>query len=396
MVIREDILIIINAKNRIQKIKLQLDQHPYSKIYSIFRITGQYNGKDTDRPVIQIEHGKVKRTAAEQATLQYNALLKNYLDKGYTKLSALTKKKYEELTEEELKSLLGGDFVSDQYGVPKPMLAKLADKCSSDIWNKEWFVSRKINGVRMLLYYRDGMVMSSSRGGGNYNIATKHIRNNPKLLEIFHQSPDLILDGELYHHGVDWPLQRISGLARLKEWKEECGELQYWIYDYIDTKTPFKERWKVLEAMKDLFTDEDPIKILDQKEMSGYATIKKEHDKYVKEGFEGLCARNPNREYGVNKRSANYLIKLKERKDAEATIIDVKEGLRPEDMCFILRTPDGITFAAKPTGDTATRENYLKNKDEFIGKQMTYTYFELSKDGVPCQPVAIHVRPDDE
>ena len=182
----------------------------------------------------------------------------------------------------------------------------------------------------------------------------------------------------------------------LKEWKEECGELQYWIYDYIDTKTPFKERWKVLEAMKDIFTDEDPIKILDQKEMSGYATIKKEHDKYVKEGFEGLCARNPNREYGVNKRSANYLIKLKERKDAEATIIDVKEGLRPEDMCFILRTPDGITFAAKPTGDTATRENYLKNKDEFIGKQMTYTYFELSKDGVPCQPVAIHVRPDDE
>ena len=99
MVIREDILIIINAKNRIQKIKLQLDQHPYSKIYSIFRITGQYNGKDTDRPVIQIEHGKVKRTAAEQATLQYNALLKNYLDKGYTKLSALIKKKYEELTE---------------------------------------------------------------------------------------------------------------------------------------------------------------------------------------------------------------------------------------------------------------------------------------------------------
>ena len=56
-----------------------------------------------------------------------------------------------------------------------------------------------------------------------YDPATKHLREDPELLKIFAQKPDLILDGELYHHSTDWPLQRISGLARLKEWTEECG-----------------------------------------------------------------------------------------------------------------------------------------------------------------------------
>lgn len=247
-----------------------------------------------------------------------------------------------------------------------------------------------------MLYYRDGVVHSASRGGGSYDEGIKHIRENPIIREIFRQKPDLILDGEIYHHGVDWPLQRISGLARLQEWKEECGQLEYWVYDYVDTNTTFKNRWKTLLQLKSILPEDNSVKILEQKKMTGYLAIKKEHDKYVKEGFEGLCARNPDREYGVNRRSATYLVKLKERKDAEAEIIDVKEGLRDEDMCFVLKTKDGIVFAAKPMGDVETRINYLKNKDQYIGKQMTYTYFELSKDGVPCQPVAVHVRPNDE
>ncbi len=240
------------------------------------------------------------------------------------------------------------------------------------------------------------MIQTASRGGGNYNVATTHIREDDTLRQIFVQSPDLILDGEIYHHGTDWPLQRISGLARQQEWKDECKNLEYWVYDYVDTNKSFNERWKVLEALKQLLPDECPVKILDQKLMTGYLNIKKEHDKYVQEGFEGLCARNPNREYGINKRSALYLIKLKERKDAEATIIDIKEGLREEDMCFILKMPSGLTFAAKPIGEASTRIDYLKNKDNYIGKQMTYTYFTLSKDGIPTQPVAKHIRPDDE
>lgn len=395
MLIKEEYLVIINAKNRIQRVLLKLEQDAVSKVFKISRITGQYGGKETKQPELLIDKGKVKRTSSEQATLQYNALLKNYLDKGYVKLSALTDKQYQDLSEVEIKILLGGNCVSDQSGIPKPMLAKLADQCSSDIWDKEWFVSRKLDGVRALMYYKDGEIHTASRGGGEYDVATTHLRTNPELLKIFSQKPDLILDGELYHHGSDWPLQRISGLARLKEWKDECSQLEYWIYDYISNEK-FRDRLTYLNSIKEQFPDNSPIKILEQKSMTGYLDIKKEHDKYVKEGFEGLCARNPDREYGVNKRSAIYLIKLKEYKDDEFEVIGVKEGLRDEDMCFVLKTSDGKEFSAKPSGDVSTRKYYLAHPDEFIGKMATCKYFYYSKDGIPLQPILKNFRASDE
>lgn len=146
MLLKEEYLVTINSKNKVQRIKLQLSYNPFNRVYSIFRVTGQYGGKETDQPVIQIERGKALRTVPEQAMLQYKAILKNYLDKGYINLNRFTSKKYSELSEEEIKNFLGGNFVSDQSGVPKPMLAKLADKCSSDIWEKNWYISRKLDG----------------------------------------------------------------------------------------------------------------------------------------------------------------------------------------------------------------------------------------------------------
>ena len=396
MIIREEYLVTINAKNRIQRIRVQLDQNPYGDVYSILRMTGQYGGKETDQPTIFIKEGKAKRTTAQQAALQYNHIIEEYLNKGYVKLGLLTNKKYSDLSEDDIKTLMGGDFVSDTSGVPKPMLAKLGDQCAPDVWEQDLYVSRKLDGCRCLMYYKDGMILTASRGGKDYNVATKHLREDPVLLEIFRQSPDLILDGELYKHDVNWPLQRISGVARLKEWSDECENLEYWVYDYVDTSTPFKDRYEILMGMKELFSEDSKIKIVDHVKLRGYLTIKKEHDKYVKEGFEGLCARTADKEYGVNKRSALYLLKMKERKDGEFEIVGVKEGLRPEDMCFTLKTADGKEFQAKPIGPAESKIEYLNNRGDFIGKMATCTFFYYSEDGVPLQPVFQHVRPSDE
>lgn len=151
MIIREEYLVIINSKNKIQRVKLQLDKDPIKTLYTITRITGQYGGKETKQPSLTITEGKVKRTAEEQASLQFNSLLKQYLDKGYTNLSKLTTKQYSELSQDELRNLLGSKGVTDQAGIPKPMLAKSADDCSSDIWNKDWWASRKLDGKPLIL-----------------------------------------------------------------------------------------------------------------------------------------------------------------------------------------------------------------------------------------------------
>ena len=396
MVIKKEYLVVLNSRNRVQQTLLQLNQNPFTKAYTIERTNNQWGGKEIQQPTLTITYGKAGRTAAEQAMLQYNSLLKNYLDKGYVKASVLSKKEYADLTEQEIIDALGGGFISDQKGVPKPMLAKSADKCAAGIWEKEFLCSAKLDGCRALMYFKDNLVQVASRGGGNYNAATKHLREDPIIQALFKQNPDLILDGELYKHGADWPLQRISGLARQSEWKEECGELEYWIYDYIDTKQSFSERHKVLKEMKTLFPEDSKIKIVEHVSLSTYLDVKKQHDDWVEQGFEGLCARNPEKEYGVNKRSSLYLIKLKQRQDDEAEVVGVREGLRPEDMCFVLKTKTGIEFAAKPMGTAEDRINYLNNKEKYIGLQATYTYFSLSQDGVPTQPVLKHFRPDDE
>lgn len=395
MLIREENLVTLNAKNKVQLITIRLSNNPINNTYQINRTTGQFGGKTIFQPAITIATGKVKRTIGEQAALQYNSMVQSYLDKGYIKLSSLTDARIELLSEGSIKTLLNGNILADQYTIPRPMLAKSADQCSSDIWNKQLAVSTKIDGVRMLMYYQNGIVKTASRGSKDYNAATKHLREDPIILALFQANPKLVLDGELYKHGVDWPLQRISGLARVKEWEPECENLEYWIYDFIDSK-PFKERLEVLKAMKELFPKDSKIKVIDHYIMSGYANIKKAHDKFVSDGFEGLCARTLDREYGINKRSALYLIKLKNYKDAEFKVVGIKEGLRPEDMCFTLVTNEGKEFAAKPIGTNADRISYLQNKDNYIGKMATCKYFYLSKDGVPLQPILLHFRPEDE
>ena len=395
MLIREEHLIKLNNKNKIQHVYLKIEYDDLTKYYHIKRITGQFGGKETEQPVITITAGKVKRTVAEQATLQFLSQLKGYVDSGYKKLSSFTPKKYSELTEPELKGFLGDTFTTDASGIPKPMLAKSYQDLNSNVFDKEHYCSRKLDGVRSLVYYKDGKLHSASRGGGSYDPAIKHILEDKELIEIFKKNPKLILDGEIYHHGSDWPLPRISGLARQKEWKEECGLLEYWVYDYVSDE-PFKDRYKFLMSLKSSLSDTSKIKICDHYKLTGWLTVKRWHDKFVKEGFEGLCARNPEKEYGVGKRSGVYLIKLKEFQTDEFEITGIRDGLRPEDMCFTLKTKSGKEFAAKPACEASTRIYYLNHKEEFIGKMATCKYFYYSPDGVPLLPVFEHIRPDDE
>jgi hypothetical protein len=395
MILRTEHLVILNNKNRVQHVLLQLEQKELGNTFCIHRTTGQYGCKNIIQPDLNIEYGKGRRTASEQAALQFNGLLKNYLNKGYKRLIDLTVKPYESLLEHEIKSLLGETFTTDTNGIPKPMLCKLYDDCTGQLAEKCWFVSRKLDGVRALFYYKNGEIHTASRGGRSYDPATTHLRHDPALIAIFEKHPDLILDGELYKHDINFPLQRLSGLARLDTWNEECGNLEYWVYDYV-SQEPFSQRYETLMEFRSLLPENSKIKIIDHEYICGLYKIRRRHDQYVREGFEGLVMRNPDKEYGVNKRSSKYMVKMKDRKSEEFTIVDVKEGLRPEDMCFILKTEEGKQFAAKPIGPAEARLEYLYNAGKFIGKKATCTFFYYSNDGTPLQPVFQHVRADDE
>jgi hypothetical protein len=125
--------------------------------------------------------------------------------------------------------------------------------------------------------------------------------------------------------------------------------------------------------------------------MTGWSTLMKYHNEYVKEGWEGLVIRNPDKVYGFGRRT-NDMIKVKKYKDAEFRITGISEGLRDEDMCFTLETAEGIPFKAKPMGSREIKNQYRKDLPKLIGKYATVKYFYLSDEGTPLQPVLKAIR----
>ena len=384
------------GKFRFAVVECDEEWHEPEHGYVIQRSYGQVGGKTTLSPKIIVDRTKQKRTWKEQYTLQFNSETKKFLDKGYVEVEKHPK----EYTLDELQSIFG-DVKTNQYGVIKPQLAKQADKVTNPkIFDKEWLISRKLDGVKALFYYKDGEIHTASRGGEDYDASTTHLREDPKLLKFFETHPTVILDGELFVRGKT--LQQISGAARMEKNAVDCDWLQYWVYDCYDTANPniiAVDRWKFLVSnfaqnsnipIYSVVTDDnikDPIKLLFHEYVSGWNNMKALHDKWVAEGFEGAVITDPSKPYKPGSR-CNNLIKIKQYKSEDFTVVGYKLGLRgSEDMTFTCALGDGRTFEAMPVGDRATKAEYVKNFDnKYRGHKAECTFFNYSDDGIPTQP----------
>lgn len=393
--IKQEILITSNNRGKIQIVDVILDYSTTS--FTIKRVTGQFGCKQIKQPEITGTAGKATRTVIEQAELEYNSHIKKYLDKGYKKFSSFSKKAITTFTQDELLAFVGKNK-TDTNNIPKPMLAIQADKVASKSFEKVWLCSRKLDGVRCTMYFKDNEVHTATRGGGSYDDSVQHLLTDPHIIAFFVANPEVILDGELYHHGI--PLQVLSGLARGKSpnVKPESVKLQYYIYDYISSDI-FETRCAQLRNWKDQseLGKTKGVNIIEHYPLSGWTTIKKRHDVFVNEGYEGLVMRNPKKEYAIGKRSSMYMVKLKSYQDAEFEVVGFEEGLRPiDDMCFICKTEEGKTFKAKPMGDADVKENYIANMATLIGKKATIKFFNYSNDNIPTQPVFKSFREEGE
>lgn len=384
------------GKFRFAIVECDEEWHEPDHGYVIQRSYGQVGGKTTLSPKIIVDRTKQKRNWKEQYTLQFNSEVKKFLDKGYIEVE----KHPGEYTSEELQAIFG-DVKTNQYGVIKPQLAKQADKVTNPkIFEKKWLISRKLDGVKALFYYKDGEIHTASRGGEDYDAATTHLRENPKLLKFFEANPTVILDGELFVRGKT--LQQISGAARMEKNAYDCDWLQYWIYDcYIpsDADMVADDRWGFLmhelcnnfEIPMYMSTEDDehdyPIRVLIHEYVTGWNNMKKLHDKWVAEGFEGAVITDPSKPYKVGSR-CNNLIKIKQYKSEDFMVIGYKLGLRgSEDMTFTCELEDGRTFEAMPVGDRATKAGYVENFDnKYRGHKAECTFFNYSDDGIPTQP----------
>ena len=396
-VIRKDTLICRDSKCKIRRVDLLVEWNEQFQMYIIHRSSGLIDGKQISHPNIEIKKGKVKRTITEQMNLEYNSLLKEYKDKGYKSISDLG---YKSLSEFDPETVLPKEK-RDQNNAIKPMLAKLIQSVPKSTLNNvtNWYISRKIDGVRALLYINDGKINFSSRGGGTYNYPTSHIRNHPKLIEYFKSHPDIIMDGEIFVFGKS--LQSLNSCVRLED-GEIPFKVQYYVYDIVDINKTFEERYKIIQSIKDglqlgfdpnkeFKDDELMIQILPQEKIPNDDKIMWSlHNKYVSEGWEGAVLRNPNKKYNPGARD---MIKLKSRLDSEFKTIGYELGMRGvEDLVFKMETSDGKEFKAKPVGSREIKQDMFNHINDIIGQMATCTYFYLSDTGIPLQPVWKSVR----
>ena len=399
-------LISKDSKGKIRVVEISYEGNETTRIYTIYRYTGQFEGKMTKQPEIIVDKGKATRNIHEQVELQFNALVKGYKDKGYIELE----NEIDNYNSEELYQLLG-ESPTGSNGVVKPMLAKQADKVTNTkIFNKEWLASRKIDGLRCIIYLGDdGKLHTSSRGATNYDSAMFEILTHPALIKLFKNNKGLMLDGECYHHG--YTLQQINSIARTQKVAKDLEVLQFYWYDIVDLNNPFKSRLakmkSIAEELKEygseigwkpdrIFKENElRIQFVPQVEVNGWDNMMKLHNDYVSEGWEGLVIRDPKRPYKPNGRT-NDMIKIKVYKDDCFKVIDKEAGLRgSEDMVFIMEMPDGRTFKAKPFGDREQKEEYWINFDKkYKGHIGECKFFYYSDDGIPLQPAFKAFRDD--
>ena len=399
-------LISKDSKGKIRVVEIFYEGDETTRIYTIYRYTGQFEGKLTTQPKIIVDKGKATRNIHEQVELQFNALVKGYKDKGYIELE----NEIDNYNSEELYQLLG-ESPTGSNGVVKPMLAKQADKVTNTkIFDKEWLASRKIDGLRCIIYLGDdGKLHTSSRGATNYDSAMFEILTHPALIKLFKNNKGLMLDGECYHHG--YTLQQINSIARTQKVAKDLEVLQFYWYDIVDLNNPFKSRLakmkSIAEELKEYGSEigwepdrvfkenELRIQFVPQVEVSGWDNMMKLHNEYVSEGWEGLVIRDPERPYKPNGRT-NDMIKIKVYKDDCFKVVGKEAGLRgSEDMVFIMQMPDGRTFKAKPFGDREQKEEYWINFDKkYKGHIGECKFFYYSDDGIPLQPAFKAFRDD--
>jgi len=245
---------------------------------------------------------------------------------------------------------------------------------------------RKYDGVRCVIH-----------SGGMYSRNGKEIVSAPHIIEslnLFSEKyPNVILDGELYTDKEFDFNKIISCVKKTKPTSSDLNEskeyIKYFIYDLGSDSNDFNTRYSILGKM---FENNDlpstcvlaNIDIINSEE-----DIKKYHDLYVSEGFEGQILRTLDGKY-ENKRSKS-LLKNKMFDDNEFIIKDVKEGIGKLSGKVGKLVFEG--FESAVNGEHSYLEELWNNKDKIIGLTATVRYFGLTttENPVPRFPKVISI-----
>lgn len=371
MVLNEKFLYKRDSKGKIRQWRGWVEQGQGNR-YLMYVETGLLDGnKTTNRPKMYFQ-GKQGRDAKGQAIFELDSKVSKKRDEGYFD------------TIKEAQDTL----------VVLPMLALDFNKRSHDV-SYPAIGQRKFDGVRCMASVNpDGSVSLKSRKGKEF----PHMNHLRQQIASLKGVPDgAFLDGELYSDTLTF--QEVVGLVRRETLKpgdeDKLKQISYRLYDMLDPDDRTAGFQKRYDGVKKILGSNPPKNLIltENFELNDKDDVKKYHDQFVKEGYEGIMIRNKDGEYGINKRS-KHLQKFKEFYDQEFEIVGFEEGTGNDagTVIWICITANGDIFKARPKGTREERSEYFDNGDDYIGATLTVRYFELTDDGIPRFPVGVAIR----
>ena len=271
----------------------------------------------------------------------------------------------------------------------KPMLAYPVSDKPIDYSNKI-SMQPKLDGVRCIIQYEnrplknvddlsgqltENVVVAYSRTGKEWkNI--DHILFN--LKPWFALNPDVILDGELYNHGLKDDFEKIISLVRKtkptdEDRLESAQYTEFHCYDIIDETKTFEERNNfIIQAVPRNHT----IKHVKTQAVATESLAKVVHQQNLDNGYEGSILRT-NDVYKCG-RSWN-LRKFKDFHDDEAMILDWVEGKGKRKGTigkFMAQDSEGNIFGMPVMDKFQYLQDNFEEMKTWVGKLATFTYFE--------------------
>lgn len=286
----------------------------------------------------------------------------------------------------------------------KPMLANEFDMEKEKSLTFPVFIQPKLDGVRCLIYKgEEGQIIFQSRQNTIYEEFQHLVPELQHLMSQFSDQEGLILDGELYTHGM--PFEQITSMVRSSKGKRKNIEgLNYHIYDCFysgddnlsKNQMPYSERYQVLRGS---FGDTIYSKLIlvETNVANSKRDIEDFHTHYTNlaNPYEGVMIRTPNGAYKQQGRSKD-LQKYKKFMDEEFEVIGYHEGTGAHAGTPIFECKSNVDankiFSVTMRGTLESKRHMMENVLKYYGKMLTVKYQEKSSEGIPRFPVGIAFR----
>lgn len=326
---------------------------------------------------------------------------------------------------QEYVKLTGIDYNLDRKNRFMSMLANKFDLAKTLQLQKEFFfVDYKYNGVRTHAFTPHkwkNQVVLYSRGGIEYSVP--HIENTLSSIQMVFNDCNVWLDGELYEHGKT--LQDIVSSAKANNIGTTtldyvCYDAILWEYlktpngNVVEVRSPDGERRPLMKkigshttAMRNAITkgivnaiNSKSIMLAKRERIEVTSDLNEMADKVteifqkaLQEKYEGVMIRDNHSPYAVSFR-VNGLLKIKKSESAEFTILGVnlKDRSKPENFVWVLQTPEGRVFEATAHGTVPEKILLYNSYEKYIGKKMSLTFVEYTKDKIPSHITEMIIR----